>query len=341
MPDHQTLLVRRGVALAAALILLILIVIGISSCERSARRNSLISYNHSLSSIGQDSDTSIGQPLFRALQGAHSQPADNVQLNINQLRIQADGEVSRAKGLSVPGAMAGAQRDLLLTLDLRSEALAQIANQIAGAIAPGSAAQASADSAIAGADEELLASDVVYAQRVAPLAQQALADDGVHDQTTAPSRFVKDLGWLDATTVASRLGGQSSTASTGPIAPGLHGHSLGGVVVGSTTLSPSPAVNRIPGGATPTFTVMVTNAGTNEERSVKVDVTVSAAGVGKTVRAQKTIDRTEPGTTTNVDIPVTGVPLNVPATVTIVIEAVPGEKNLANNRGTFTAEFTP
>src|SRR5207302_114866 len=83
-----------------------------------------------------------------------------------------------------------------------------------------------------------------------------------------------------------RAGGQSSASAT-PTTPGPHGHSVDSVSVGGNTLTPAPAVNRISGGSSPTFTVSLTNGGASTEHNVKVDVSVVAGG--KTVTATKTI----------------------------------------------------
>jgi hypothetical protein len=40
-----------------------------------------------------------------------------------------------------------------------------------------------------------------------------------------------------------------------------------------------------------------------------------------------------------VEIPVTGIPLGVAAKIEVNIEAVPGENDLENNKGTFLAIF--
>ena len=136
------------------------------------------------------------------------------------------------KSLSVPGEMAAAQRDLLLALDLRVEGMTKLAAPAAGALG-GQAKQASVK--IAGDMEMFLASDVIYSQRVAPLIQQTLADDGITGLTTSPTRFLPNIGWLEASTVAARLTGEataSSTQSTQTLA-GHHGSVLVGVSVGS------------------------------------------------------------------------------------------------------------
>ena len=80
--------------------------------------------------------------------------------------------------------------------------------------------------------EIFLASDVIYSQRVVPLIQQTLAANGIHGLTTAPSRFLPNVGWLEPTTVLSRITGQARAAPGQRYAPGTHGSALIGVSVG-------------------------------------------------------------------------------------------------------------
>lgn len=335
MPDHQTLLIRRSVAGGVALVVVILLIVGISGCLRSQKRDALRTYNRNVTSISTESAQTVGAALLKELSGASSKSSLNVELSIDQMKMTAQQEASRAKGLDVPGEMAGAQRAFLLTMDFRAEAVGRVADEIRTAL--GSTGASEAVTQIAGQMEVLLASDVVYADRVVPLVQQALNDNGIHGDTTGSSRFVTDLGWLDAGTVSARIAGQA--ASTAAVSPGPHGHALTSVAVGSNTLAAAPAVNRISGGSNPTFTVTLVNGGASPETNVKVDVTVEAGG--KKLTATKTIDRTTPGNSATVDIPVPGVPLSTAARVTVFIEGVPGEKNLANNKGTYTAVFGP
>jgi hypothetical protein len=225
--------------------------------------------------------------------------------------------------------MASAQRDLLLALDMRVEGITKVAALVPTALG-GQAKQASSE--IAGDMEIFLASDVIYSQRVAPLIQQTLAANGIQGQSTSPSSFLPNLGWLEATTVFARLTGQpASSSSSGGVAPGHHGSVLKGVSVGTKTLEAEPALNHISGGSSPTFTVMVENDG------VKVALNVTAGG--KQLKASHVIDTTEPKKTVNAEIPVSGIPPNVASKVEVQIEPVPGETNHEGTKGTFLGIF--
>lgn len=331
--DHHSMMVRRRIAAGVGVVLLIVIVLLVNGCLKRGKQQALESYGHNVNQIAQASESQVARPLFTTLSGASGKSALDVEVQIDQLRRLAQELAERAKGLSVPSQMTAAQRNLLLALDMRVEGLVKIAALIREALG-GQAQQASTK--IAGAMEIFLASDVIYSQRVAPLIQQGLTAGGVSGQTTSPSRFIPNLGWLTPATVQSRITGVPATAS-GAVAPGTHGHALKGVSVGTNTLASSPTLNHVSGGANPTFTVMVENAGSNPETDVKVDVSLTTEG--KTLTASRVINKTEPGSTSNVDIPVNGVTLGAASRVSVNIEPVPGETDTENNKGTYLVIF--
>jgi len=329
-------MVRRRVAAGISVALLIVIVLVVNGCLKSQRQQALRDYNRNVSQIAQESDAQVSRPFFSTLTGAGGKSALDVEVQIDQLRIQAQSLATAAKGLSVPGDMAAAQRDLLLTLDLRVEGLIKMAPLVRTALG-GQAKPASTP--IAGDMEIFLASDVIYSQRVAPLIQQTLTANGIQGLSTASTRFLPNLGWLEPTTALARISGQASTSQSGQAVTGNHGSALKGVSVGTNTLAPESTLNHISGGSNPTFTVMVENSGEFPETNVKVDVTVTAGG--KQFKASHVIEKTEPGKTVNVDIPVNGVPLGAASKIEVSIEGVPGENDLENNKGTFLAIFGP
>jgi hypothetical protein len=326
-------MVRRRVAAGVAVVLLIVIVLVVNGCLKSQKTQALKDYTRNVSRIVTESDQQVSRPLFAALSGAGSKPALNVETQVNQLHFEAEKQATQAKGLSVPGEMDSAQRDLLLALDLRAEGVEKVANLLRTALG-GQAKQAS--TSIAGDMESFLASDVIYSQRVAPLIEQTLKGGGAEGQTVASSHFLPNIGWLEPSTVQSRITGQAASSSGQPVT-GNHGSALKGVSVGANTLAPEPTLNHISGGSNPTFTVQVEDSGEFPETGVKVNVTVTAGG--KQFSAPHVIEKTEPGKTVNVNIPVTGVPLGVASKVEVKIEAVPGENDTENNKGTYLAIF--
>lgn len=332
--DHHAMMVRRRIAAGVGVVVLIVIVLLVNGCLKRGKEQALKDYNTSVSKIAQESQAQVARPLFATLSGAAGKSALDVSSQVNQLRMQAEEQANQAKALSVPSPMTSAQRNFLLTLNLRVEGVAKVANLVRSALG-GQAQQAT--TSIAGAMEIFLASDVIYSQRVVPFIQQTLAANGITGETTSASRFLPNLGWLQTATVQAKLSGQAATGSGTAITPGTHGHALKEVSVGANTLAPSPTLNHVSGGANPTFTVMVENAGSNPQTNVKVDIAVTSEG--KTLTASHLIDKTEPESTSKVDIPVAGVALGAASRVSVNIEPVPGESDTENNKGTYLVIF--
>jgi hypothetical protein len=332
--DHHAMMVRRRIAAGVGVALLIVIVLVVNGCLKRGKQQALETYNQNVSQIARTSEQQIAKSLFSTLSGASTKSALDVEVQVDQLRIQAQSLAERAQGLSVPSEMTSAQRALLMALDMREEGLAKIASLIRTALGEQGS---QATSTIAGDMEIFLASDVIFSQRVVPLIEQELAAGGVSGQSTSGSRFVPNIGWLEPKTVAARITGQGSSTSGGAVQPGNHGSGLVGVSVGTNKLAASPTLNHVSGGANPTFTVMVENSGEFPETNVKVDVSVTSEG--KTLSASHLIDKTEPGKTYSVDVPVNGVTLGAASRVSVNVEGVPGENDLENNKASYLAIF--
>jgi hypothetical protein len=327
-------MVRRLVAAGVGIAVVIVLALVINGCVKSEKRQGLISYNHDVNQLVQESDTQVSSPLFVALTNATSKSALDVEQQVDELLKQAQAIAAHASSLSVPGEMADAQRDLLLTLDLRVEGMTKVAALVPTALG-GQAKHASTK--IAGDMEIFLASDVVYSQRVVPLIQQTLTAGGIQGLATNPSRFLPNLGWLESASVLSRISGQAASATNTGVAAGHHGSVLKGVSVGAQTLEAEPALNHISGGVNPTFTAMVEDDGEFPETDVTVNATVTVAG--KQIKASHVINRTEPGKTVNVEIPVLGVTLGQAAKVEVAVQPVPGETNHEGTESTYLAIF--
>jgi hypothetical protein len=327
-------MVRRRVAAGIGVALLIVIVLVVDGCLKSEKQQALKDYNRNVSQLAHESNEQVSRPLFSVLTDAGAKSALSVEEQVDQLRMQAQDLANHAKGLSVPGEMDAAQRNLLLALDLRAEGLTKIAGLLPTALG---AHGEQAATEIAGDMEIFLASDVIYSQRVAPLIQQTLASAGIQGLSTASTRFLPNLGWLEPATAQSRITGRASSSQNGQTVTGNHGSALKGVSVGTNTLEAEPTLNHISGGSSPTFTVQVENAGEFPETNVTTDVTVTAGG--KQLRASNVIEKTEPGKTVKVQIPVTGIPLGVAAKIEVYVEPVPGETNHEDTKNTYIAIF--
>jgi hypothetical protein len=341
-PDRQTARLRQAVGLGALVVLAFVIVLGFKGCLDSRKDNQLKDYNRNVTAVVNDSDQSVGKPFFQRMSNG-ARNSQELQVQVNQLRVAAEDDVKRAKAFAVPGDMGAAQRNLELVLNLRAEGLTKIADQIPAALGRGQTSE-DAIKRIAGEMQTFLASDVIHAERVAPLISDALDKNNVKGQEIAGSRFMTDVSWLAPATVAAHLGrsATSSTGNTGAAAPGLHGHGLLGTTIGAVALQPEApgVVNRVPWSANPTITVKFANQGDNDESNVKVSVSVKAT-TGKAITATKTIGQTKAKQQSTVNISLGAAPAaGTPTTLSVLIAKVNGEKKTDNNRSSYTVIFT-
>jgi hypothetical protein len=190
--------------------------------------------------------------------------------------------------------------------------------------------------------QALLASDVIYSQRVAPLISQALANNGITGVAPVRSRFLPSIGWLDPGQVGDRINpgaGVSSGAKPGQPKPGSHGHGLLSVKAGSNTLLPGSVVNHLPATAPLPIDVTFANQGQNDESNVEVSVKVT--GGPKPITVKKRLNQTKAGSTAVVTIQLTQVPpKGTAATMTVSVAPVPGEKKTDNNTQKYTILFS-
>jgi hypothetical protein len=339
--DPQQLLVRRVVAAGIGLLIIVLLVLGINGCLNSRQEQALKDYNRDVASIVADANSNADE-FFTTLASGGSSSTD-VQSSINQLRVAAVGETKRATSLSPPGDMKPAHRNLLLSLGLIQEAIGKVAQKLPSALSTDSATAEPAVKSIAGEMQAFTAADVVYNRRTAALIKQVLDDKQIGGQTIQKSEFLQNLGWLTPGTVAKRINAQAArgttdTAGTQPL-PGLHGHGILSVGVGTLTLQPRPAANKIPAGSNVTFNVKFANQGDNPETDVRVRIRIR--GAGNTITVQKAVDQTLPKAETTVAIPLgQAPPLSSAVTITVDVLPVPGEKNTTNNSQDYSALFT-
>jgi hypothetical protein len=335
--DPQTIRIRQGIALVVGIVLLLVIVFGIKGCVNTRKKNALKDYNGEVRSLIAESDGTVGKQLFEQLGSGRASPLD-LQSAVNQLRVTADEQVKRARSLDVPGDMKGAQRNLLLVLGLRRDAIGKIAQKLP--TAQGRTGAAAAVESIAGEMRAFDASDVVFAWRVEPLIKEALDRNGVGGQRIPTSAFLPSIDWLDPTKVAAALGTSISGGSKrGPAAPGLHGFGLQSVTAGGVTVQPGGTLNRIPAAADLAFSVSLQNQGENDEADVVVKLTVT--GGARPISVQKTIDRVNRGQTATVTIPLgRAPPIGTPVSLRVQVVPVPGETKTDNNRQSYAVLFT-
>ncbi len=160
-----------------------------------------------------------------------------------------------------------------------------------------------------------------------------IAGGGVNGLTSRDGQFVPNVQWLTPEYIAVELGAQSLVRSGKP-APGIHGHRMNSVSVGTTTLQ-TGATNTVPASPPPTFTCTFTNDGQNVETDVVVKVSVS----GTPVSGLAIVPETNPGRQATAAVTLNSSPPKGTYTVTATVEQVPGETVLTHNTLSFPVTF--
>jgi hypothetical protein len=341
--DQQTLLIRRGAALAGGLIVLVLLVLVVKACGDSARKNALRDWNREATQLVRQSDNEVGRQFFDTLAQGSSQSPEDLQTQVSSLRVQAEQQLKQAERLSTPDDVKAAAESLLIALEFRRDGLDYVAQRIGTALGNEGDVADQAIEGITGEMQAFLASDVVIRARVTPLVRIALKNDSVVADPVTTAGFLPNFNWLDPAYVADQLGTRLSNNGAGrqssqTIRPGLHGSGLDSVTVNGVQLQPDPAANKVPANGDLTFNVKFTNQGENDEFDVPVQVTLQ--GPGKSIIGKKTVDTVVKGASATAAIPLPRKPTAGEVyTVTTEVKPVPGEKKTDNNKATYNVLF--
>ncbi len=319
-------MLRRALALGGGLILLILLVLGVKGCLDARANRELSDYAEDVSQIVAETDQT-SKDFFGKLADPGTLSVTEFTAEVNADRSAMDNYASRVDGLSAPGDMSRAQTALELTYDLRSSAMAEIANKLPTALGDAGAAKATAG--IARQMQKLLAADAIYATVVRPEIDGVLGDNGIEGSDVPESVFLPDgTQWLEEEEVATALGAISGS-SVGD-ASGVHGLGLLGVGINGAELGEEAAT--VSPEETPEVEVEVQNQGESTENGV--DVTVSVGGN----ELQGSIETIAAGETSTVSIPLTPTPSGE-VTLDVKVDTVPGEQVSENNEASYTVLF--
>jgi hypothetical protein len=329
-------MVRRIALVAGVVVAIVLIALLVNSCESNARKSALEDYNNSVASLNAQS-VNTARSFFGALAGGTTDPT-GLQTHINNDLSDAAAQLSKAKSISTPDEVKGAQQNFVSTLRMRADGIRNIANEVQPALQ----SQTSQDAVnkIASNMARFYASDVLYVDYAVPeiigaLRAAGISVGGLGGQQINSSQFLPSIDWLNPTSVARQLRVQlPASQNNKPIAPGLHGHQLNSVTVGGTQLQ-TGSTNSIPASPAPTFTLNFANTGTNTETNVICKVTIA----GSKVSGQASVPQTTAGESTSCQVTLNGIPAKGAQQLTATVVPVRGEKTTSNNSLTFPVTF--
>jgi CARDB len=327
-PERQQILLRRGLALGAGLIVAILLVLGVKGCLDARANRALSDYSRNVTQI-VDETQQTSKAFFGKLSDPGSLSVTEFVAEVNADRSAMDNYVTRIDGLSAPGDMGHAQNALELVYELRGSAMTEIANKMSTAL--GNVGSAQATVVIANQMSKLLASDVLYATVVRPEIDAVLANNGIDGSDVPKSVFLPEgTKWLDPTAVSAALG--SVSGSSGTATPGVHGLGLIGASVNGTELS-AESTTSVSVEGTPEVEVQVQNQGESTENGITVSIEVNGGGA-----VQQDINSIGAGETESVTIPLTPAPKGE-TTLNVEVATVAGEQVSSNNKASYTVNF--
>lgn len=339
----RALLIRRGLAVAAGLLVLVLAVLLVRGCLDRQQQRAFEEYLQEVSALAAESRQE-SEALFQLLEDPGDLSAVDVQNTLNGLSVDSQRLAERAADVEPPTELADVHEQIVLALELRQDGLEGVASQIPSAL--GDEQREEAVAAIADEMRAFLASDVVLAERALPRIEQRLEDEELQDAVTieVPSDpFLPGVEWLQDETVKEAASGirsadggaEDEEAAT----PGLHGTGLVGVTLQPAGVALAPdAPNEVAGGDGSALDVEVQNQGESEEEDVTVLVTLS--GSGEPIETEASVAAIPEGAGETVSVPLEAAPpAGEELELTVEVEPVPGEEETENNQATYSVTF--
>jgi hypothetical protein len=321
-------MLRRLLALGAALVILIVVVLGVKGCLDARARSALSDYSGNVSQIVTET-AQTSKSFFGKLEDPGNLSVTEFVGQVNADRSAMDNYTARIDGLGAPGEMSSAQKSLELVYELRSSAMDAIAAKMPTALGEAGAPQATA--AIAKQMQTLLAADVIYESVVRPEINGTLESNGIEGSDVPKSTYLPGgTKWLDETEVKQALGAVNGS-SGGTASPGVHGLGLLGVQIGENELV-EEVPNSVVVEGTPEVEVEVQNQGESTENGITVVVTANGT------ETTQEIPTLEPGASETAVVPLTPTPKGE-TTLEVEAEPVPGEQVTENNEATYTVNF--
>jgi hypothetical protein len=336
-PVAFTPLLRLAGLIAFAILIIVLFVFWISSCQGAGKKSSYRRYMEKVATLAKDSE-SIGRELNSALTTQGIKFAElNTKLSGLAQREQQD--VSAARETSPPGRLRLQHQEVIEALELRVSGLRGLAD--AFNTASRSAKNVTANALLlAGQADRLVASDVVWDDLFKEPAIDELRRQGITGVAVPDSGFVPTPDYASSTfwqSILQRLQGTSaSTGTTG----GLHGTGLIAVkaLPGNQELS-ATTENTVTATTDLGFAVTVEDTGDSQEVQVKVTLTIQQAP--SPIVQTKTIDLINPGQQKTVIFRNLGVVTYATrTTVKVDVAPVPGEARTDNNSAEYSVIFS-
>jgi hypothetical protein len=336
-PAGFTPLLRLAGLVAFGILIVVLLVFWVQSCQGASKQNAYRKYMQSVNAIAQSSDQT-GRELNNLLTTPGLKEAA-LEQKLDSFAQQETQNLTQARTLRPPGPLRAEHQAVLQALQFRVNGLAGLSEAFRSTSGQKASQATTAGALLAAQAQRLSASDVVWADLFKAPSVIVLRNEGVGGVAVPDSVFLTNPDLASARSMVpvwQRIHG----ATTGGTPGGLHGTGLvstkalpQGLTLSTTTENTVTASTNL------AFAVAVQNTGDSQEVSVKVVLTIqrSPQNIVKTA----TIDVIDPGETKTVTFSDLGQPpFGVKTTIKVEVQPVPGEKNIANNSAEYPVIFS-
>jgi CARDB protein len=334
-----TPLLRLLGLIAFAILIVVLLLLWVQSCQEDKKRDAYSSYMTSMKAVGDDSQR-VGRELSDALTTQGIKPAE-LQKQLGNLAQQQELATERARKLDPPGPLHEAHDRALESLVFRANGLAGLSEAFRRT--QGSKDAAAAGALLASQAERLVASDVVWDDLFKEPGIVVLKTENISGVVVPDSNFVQTPDLASTRSMVpiwERINGSAASGSTSGTPVGLHGTNIESVKVipGGQTLSESTE-NTVEASTDLGFAVAVANGGNSQE--VKIQVTLTIQQSPTPIVKKQTIDIINPDETKTVvfrDFP--SVDFGERRIMRIDVDPVPGEQRTNNNSAEYPIIFS-
>jgi hypothetical protein len=336
-PVGVTPLLRLAGLIAFAILVVVLFVFWISSCQGASKKNSYKRYMEKVAVVAKDSEQ-IGRELNDALTTPGIKFAD-LNTKLSGLAQQEQQDVAAVRAMSPPGRLRLQHQHGIEALEFRVSGLRGLADAFTQASHSSKNVTGNA-LLLAGQAERLVSGDVVWDDLFKDPAIEELRRQGITGVPVPDSTFVPNPDYASTRFWEQILQRLQGSATSGGSSGGLHGTALitTKALPGNQELS-TDTENTVTATTDLGFAVTVEDSGDSQEVQVKVTLTIQQTP--SPIVQTKTIDLINPGEQKTVTFHNLGqVQFATRTTVKVDVQPVPQEKNAANNSAEYPVIFS-
>lgn len=332
----QSPVARVLIILAAVVVLILLVSLGIKSCLNSKKVGEYRDYFNAVDSVIKESDD-IGNQLSAMFMKPDESVRQSLEGKLGDFLAAQDQILEKAKAIQAPDQFKKANEWFVASMQVRDRGLRGLQPAMLNALEArdnqAGAAQVSQEMLI------LLTSDVAYDEFFYQPAQQVLKDEEITEIKVPQAKFLKDPALASqqtAVSVLDRLKGGTAQVT------GLHGVAIVGVKAKPSGMAlTTDSDNSLKASDSLTFEVEIENQGEATETDVPVSLTLTAPGRPTPQKVDGTIPTIAPNERKTIEL--TGLAADAgtqPALLRAEVGPVPGEANTQNNVGEYKIVFS-